>query len=110
MGAQIEALKQKKAVYKPIYNHDTGNKDPPELLQPNKVMVFEGLHPIYDAKARVDEIHDGTLQLARKGAVRVECVFDGWVTAWVTDELTTWTCLECDADHEDNTRDRFDDN
>ena len=52
MGAQIEALKQKKAVYKPIYNHDTGNKDPPELIQPNKVMVFEGLHPIYDEKAR----------------------------------------------------------
>jgi phosphoribulokinase len=52
MGTQIEALKQKKAVYKPIYNHDTGFKDPPELLQPNKVMVFEGLHPIYDEKAR----------------------------------------------------------
>ena len=40
----------------------------------------------------------------------VECVFDGWVTAMVTDELTTWTCLECDAEHEDSTRDRFDDN
>merc|ERR1719491_2945859 len=52
MGAQMEALKAGKAVYKPIYNHDTGNKDPPELLQPNKVMVFEGLHPIYDAKSR----------------------------------------------------------
>lgn len=52
MGSQIEALKSGKAVYKPIYNHDTGNKDPPELLQPNKVMVFEGLHPIYDEKAR----------------------------------------------------------
>merc|ERR1719219_2017493 len=52
MGAQIAALKQGKAVYKPIYNHDTGNKDPPELIQPNKVMVFEGLHPIYDEKAR----------------------------------------------------------
>merc|ERR1712242_460317 len=52
MGAQIEALKKGKAVYKPIYNHDTGNKDPPELIQPNKVMVFEGLHPIYDEKAR----------------------------------------------------------
>merc|ERR1712241_1239799 len=52
MGAQIEALKQGKAVHKPIYNHDTGNKDPPELIQPNKVMVFEGLHPIYDEKAR----------------------------------------------------------
>merc|ERR1712204_93895 len=46
------ALKQGKAVYKPIYNHDTGFKDPPELIEPNKVMVFEGLHPIYDEKAR----------------------------------------------------------
>merc|ERR1712232_547108 len=52
MGTQIEALKQGKAVYKPIYNHDTGNKDKPELIEPNKVMVFEGLHPIYDEKAR----------------------------------------------------------
>merc|ERR1712224_731922 len=41
-----------KAIYKPIYNHDTGNKDPPELIQPNKIMVVEGLHPIYDEKAR----------------------------------------------------------
>jgi phosphoribulokinase len=52
MGSQIEALKQQKAIYKPIYNHDTGFKDPPELIQPNKVMIFEGLHPIYDMKAR----------------------------------------------------------
>jgi len=52
MGAQIEALKQGKAVNKPIYNHDTGYKDKPELIEPNKVMVFEGLHPIYDEKAR----------------------------------------------------------
>jgi len=52
MGTQIEALKQGKAVYKPIYNHDTGNKDPPELIEPNKVFVVEGLHPIYDEKAR----------------------------------------------------------
>merc|ERR1719394_2165617 len=52
MGAQIEALKQGKAVNKPIYNHDTGFKDPPELIQPNDLMIFEGLHPIYDEKAR----------------------------------------------------------
>ena len=50
--ATMLALKQGKAVYKPIYNHDTGNKDSPELIEPNKVMVFEGLHPIYDEKAR----------------------------------------------------------
>merc|ERR1711972_1109811 len=52
MGAQIEALRQGKAIYKPIYNHDTGNKAPPELIQPHKVFVVEGLHPIYDKKAR----------------------------------------------------------
>jgi len=52
MGSQIEALKKGKAVYKPIYNHDTGFKDPPELIEPNKIMVMEGLHPIYDEKAR----------------------------------------------------------
>merc|ERR1719313_162396 len=52
MGAQMEALKKGKAVYKPIYNHDTGNKDPPELIQPNDLMIFEGLHPIYDETAR----------------------------------------------------------
>jgi phosphoribulokinase len=53
MGAQMQALKEKKAVCKPIYNHDTGFKDPPELIQPNQVMIFEGLHPIYDEKARL---------------------------------------------------------
>jgi uridine kinase len=52
MGAQLEALREGQAVYKPIYNHDTGFKDPPELIQPNKVMIFEGLHPIYDDTAR----------------------------------------------------------
>merc|ERR1719191_1128805 len=52
MGAQMEALAEQKAVYKPIYNHDTGFKDPPELVQPNKLMIFEGLHPIYDETAR----------------------------------------------------------
>jgi phosphoribulokinase len=52
MGAQMDALKSGKAVYKPIYNHDTGFKDPPELIEPNKLMIFEGLHPIYDEKAR----------------------------------------------------------
>ena len=50
--ATMLALKQGKAVYKPIYNHDTGNKDSPELIEPNKVMVFEGLHLICDEMVR----------------------------------------------------------
>ena len=36
-----------------------------------------------------------------------KCDFDNWVTAYVTDELTTWTCPRCDHWHEDSTRDRF---
>ena len=51
--------------------------------------------------------------------MRAECVaprddddpfdFYGWVSAMVTDEITTWTCPRCDAEHEDRTKDRFDD-
>merc|ERR1719373_798412 len=52
MDAQMSALKAGKAVYKPIYNHDTGFKDPPELIEPNKVVVIEGLHPIFDKGVR----------------------------------------------------------
>ena len=37
----------------------------------------------------------------------VGCVFDGWVTALVTDETTTWTCPQCDAEYEESTKDRF---
>lgn len=52
MSAQMAALKAGKAINKPIYNHDTGAKDPPELIEPNKVVVIEGLHPIYDEGVR----------------------------------------------------------
>merc|ERR1711933_586689 len=52
MDAQMSALKAGKAVYKPIYNHDTGFKDAPELIEPNKVVVIEGLHPIMDEGVR----------------------------------------------------------
>merc|ERR1711972_497989 len=52
MSAQMSALKAGKAIYKPIYNHDTGFKDAPELIEPNKVMVIEGLHPLMDEGVR----------------------------------------------------------
>ena len=39
----------------------------------------------------------------------VQCVFDGWVTAQVTNQTTTWTCPRCDHEHEDSTKDRFSD-
>ncbi|ELR99591.1 phosphoribulokinase [Gloeocapsa sp. PCC 73106] len=52
MYEQIKALKERKAVDKPIYNHETGEIDPPERVEPNKVIVIEGLHPFYDARVR----------------------------------------------------------
>ncbi|XP_057518178.1 phosphoribulokinase, chloroplastic-like [Amaranthus tricolor] len=52
MYQQVKDLKQGKAVEKPIYNHVTGLLDPPELIQPPKILVIEGLHPMYDARVR----------------------------------------------------------
>ena len=52
MYEQIKSLKEGKAIDKPIYNHETGELDPPEKVQPNKVIVIEGLHPLYDERVR----------------------------------------------------------
>jgi phosphoribulokinase len=52
MAEQIKALKNGQAIDKPIYNHETGELDPPERIEPNKVIVIEGLHPLYDERVR----------------------------------------------------------
>lgn len=46
MYEQVKALKEGKAVEKPIYNHVTGLLDAPETIQPPKILVIEGLHPM----------------------------------------------------------------
>ncbi|NEO74119.1 phosphoribulokinase [Moorena sp. SIO3H5] len=52
MYEQIKALKEGQSIDKPIYNHETGELDPPERIEPNKVVVIEGLHPLYDERVR----------------------------------------------------------
>ncbi|MGF1603712.1 MAG: phosphoribulokinase [Thermosynechococcaceae cyanobacterium] len=52
MYEQIKALKNKQAIDKPIYNHETGELDPPERIEPNHIIVIEGLHPLYDERVR----------------------------------------------------------
>jgi phosphoribulokinase len=52
MYEQIAALKAGKTIQKPIYNHETGLIDPPETIEPNHVIVIEGLHPLYDERVR----------------------------------------------------------
>lgn len=52
MYEQIKALKEGQSIAKPIYNHETGELDPPEQVDPNKVVVIEGLHPLFDERVR----------------------------------------------------------
>jgi phosphoribulokinase len=52
MYEQIKALKSGQVINKPIYNHETGLIDPPEKVEPNRVVVIEGLHPLYDERVR----------------------------------------------------------
>ncbi|KAL5216163.1 hypothetical protein ABZP36_007564 [Zizania latifolia] len=52
MYRQVKAIKEGRAVEKPIYNHATGLLDPPELIIPPKILVLEGLHPMYDERVR----------------------------------------------------------
>ncbi len=52
MYEQVKALKNGQGVNKPIYNHETGMIDPPERVEPNHIIVIEGLHPIYDERVR----------------------------------------------------------
>ncbi|UKO97742.1 phosphoribulokinase [Nostoc sp. UHCC 0870] len=52
MYEQIKALKEGQEINKPIYNHETGLIDPPEIVKPNHIVVVEGLHPLYDERVR----------------------------------------------------------
>jgi phosphoribulokinase len=52
MYEQIKALKNGQSINKPTYNHETGMIDPPELIEPNHIIVVEGLHPLYDERVR----------------------------------------------------------
>jgi phosphoribulokinase len=52
MYEQIKTLKNGQSINKPIYNHETGMIDPPEVIEPNHIIVVEGLHPLYDERVR----------------------------------------------------------
>ncbi|TVU28111.1 hypothetical protein EJB05_19620 [Eragrostis curvula] len=52
MYEQVKAIKEGQAIEKPIYNHVTGLLDPPELIQPPRIFVIEGLHPMFDERVR----------------------------------------------------------
>lgn len=69
MAEQIKALKSGQAIQKPIYNHETGEIDPPEHIAPNKVIVIEGLHPLFDERVR--ELIDFSVYLDISDEVKI---------------------------------------
>jgi phosphoribulokinase len=52
MYEQMKTLKSGQSIMKPIYNHETGELDPPENIDPNRIIVIEGLHPLFDERVR----------------------------------------------------------
>merc|ERR1719336_2960930 len=52
MAADVTDLKAGKTVSKPIYNHITGELDPVEEVPATPIVIFEGLHPLYDDRVR----------------------------------------------------------
>jgi phosphoribulokinase len=69
MYEQIRALKSGQSVMKPIYNHETGMIDPPEKIDPNRIIVIEGLHPLHDDRVR--ELVDFSVYLDISSEVKV---------------------------------------
>merc|ERR1719247_3204774 len=61
MAEDVTNLKSGTAVDKPIYNHITGELDPDEHVEPTPIVIFEGLHPMYDE--RVNKALDLTIYL-----------------------------------------------
>merc|ERR1719484_299559 len=68
MAEDVTNLKSGKTVSKPIYNHITGELDPDEHVEPTPIVIFEGLHPMYDD--RVNEALDLTIYLDITDAVK----------------------------------------
>jgi phosphoribulokinase len=48
----LAALKRGKAIGKPVYNHRTGMFDPPVPFAPPKILILEGLHPLFTERLR----------------------------------------------------------
>jgi phosphoribulokinase len=45
-------LKRGVPVEKPVYNHATGTFDPPVIFHPKKILILEGLHPLFTPTLR----------------------------------------------------------
>ncbi|HMA04914.1 MAG TPA: phosphoribulokinase [Methanomicrobiales archaeon] len=47
MERDLAAMKRGEPIEKPVYNHRTGTFDPPVPFIPRKILILEGLHPLF---------------------------------------------------------------
>lgn len=66
----LQALRQNKAILKPVYNHDTGRLDPPVYVEPRPYIIVEGLLG-YTTRAMRD-CYDVKLYLEPDESLRVQ--------------------------------------
>ncbi len=48
----LSLLKRGVPVEKPVYNHRNGTFDPPVIFRPKKILILEGLHPLFTPALR----------------------------------------------------------
>ena len=69
MEQHIQLLRQGKPILKPVYNHSTGDFDPPEYVQPREFVIIEGLLGFYTRRMR--DIFDVKVYLDPEEELRI---------------------------------------
>ncbi|MGK7934537.1 MAG: phosphoribulokinase [Xenococcaceae cyanobacterium] len=64
----LDLLKSGQSILKPIYNHSTGEFDPPEYIKPNKYVIVEGL--LGYSTRRMQDSYDIKVYLAPPESLR----------------------------------------
>ncbi|HVP96581.1 phosphoribulokinase [Methanoregula sp.] len=52
LEVDVARLKEGRAIEKPVYNHTTGTFDPPVPFASKKIIILEGLHPLFTPALR----------------------------------------------------------
>jgi phosphoribulokinase len=69
MEQHLQHLALGQPILKPIYNHDTGELERPEYVEPREFVIVEGLLPLYTEKAR--DCFDITVYLDPPEEIRI---------------------------------------
>ncbi len=69
MEQHIQLLRKGKPILKPVYNHSTGDFDPPEYIQPKDFVIIEGLLAFHTRRMR--DVFDVKVYLDPEESLRI---------------------------------------